>query len=135
MKYLLKSKMLSSPRKIQKLFIKFTTWGKLDKAQNLLITYPDIAMPWEKAFIEAIVNKSYGSVKWLYENALALDIHLDIHYNYDQLYQDWCKNGYMYYVEWLIKCDIIYPWRETASILLENCYYKQKILDILHKYC
>lgn len=129
-----RNKMLSSPRKIQKLFIKFTAWRKMHKAMNLLTTYPEIIMPWEKAFIEAIQNKAYNSIVWLYKEALSRGIILDIHYNHDHLYQEFCKLGYIQMIEWLFSCDTTYKWNETATILIENSPNRMRIMNVLEKW-
>lgn len=59
--------MLTSERKIRKLFIKFLTWNKKNKALNLLETYPECIMPWQKAFESAAGNNAYDICIWILE--------------------------------------------------------------------
>ena len=59
--------MLSSERKIKKLFIKFLTWNQIKKAINLVNVYPDCIMPWQKAFESAAGNNAYDICIWILE--------------------------------------------------------------------
>lgn len=73
--------MLSSERKIRKLFIKFLTWNKKMKAINLLDTYLECIMPWQKAFESAADNNNFDICLWILEQQSKYSFIIDIHYN------------------------------------------------------
>jgi hypothetical protein len=80
--------MLTSERKLHKLFIKFVTWNKVEKAMKLLEIHPLIEFPLQKAFEESTRNKSYWSSKWIYSLAILKNVKIDIHYNNDEFLLD-----------------------------------------------
>jgi len=121
--------MLTSPRKIYKLFIKFTTWNKYSKAENLLKMYPEYIMPWQKAFEEAARNKSYSACNWLFITSKTLGILINIHYNNDELILDVFRNGYLDSASMICSWDKEYPW----LILLENRIITMKRNDEIIK--
>ena len=79
--------MLTSPRKVCKLFIKFVVWCKFTKAEALLLHYPEcgIIIPWQKAFEEASMQNSYNACKWIYNKSQELNFALDIHFHNDEI--------------------------------------------------
>jgi hypothetical protein len=72
--------MLTSPRKICKLFIKFVIYGKYTKAETLLQHYPEYSsiIPWQKAFTEALQQQAYNVCNWIIEKSEILHFTLDI---------------------------------------------------------
>jgi hypothetical protein len=60
--------MLTSLRKLQKLFIKFIEWGQLAKAEAIIRNNPDLEIPWQKAFVSAVMNNMERSARWVIEN-------------------------------------------------------------------
>jgi hypothetical protein len=127
------SKMLTSQRKVCKLFIKFVIWNKFAKAEHLLEKYPDCIMPWQKAFEEASSNKSYNACKWIYNKAKLYSIPIDIHYRNNEILLIPCKMDYLDTINMIILLDINYPWLETIKPLLEFSKHKDKIIEIIQK--
>lgn len=125
--------MLSSPRKICKLFIKFTSWNKCSKAENLIKMYPEYIMPWQKAFEEASLNKSYSACNWLYLQSINYGFTINIHYKNDKLIIDLCKYGYLDNIIMVIKWDKEYHWIEKLTTILETLHNKDKIIELIQK--
>lgn len=103
--------MLTSERKVKKLFIKFLTWMKIKKAENLLKQYPDFNFPWQKALEEAAGKNTFSSCEWIITTAtLKYNITLDIHFEDNILYKNASKYRYNDILDILTKTDPIYPW-------------------------
>ena len=125
------SGMLSSPRKICKLFIKFTSWNKCSKAEHLITQYPECIMPWQKAFEEAVQNKSYSACNWLYTKAKDNNITIDIHFQNDKFILELCKYGYLDNITMIIQWDKEYQWLAKLASILETLHNKERIVDII----
>ncbi len=123
--------MLTSERKICKLFIKFVAWNKCSKAEQILARYPEYIMPWQKAFEEAFANKSYNSCKWIYNKANMHAVHIDIHYKNNEIMVLACKMDYLDIINMIIQWDSTYPWLEHIMPIIETSKYKDKIIDII----
>ena len=78
--------MLSSERKIGKLFIKFLTWNKKKKAINLLDTYPECIMPWQKAFESTADNNMFDICIWILEQQITFNFTINRDYIENTLY-------------------------------------------------
>jgi hypothetical protein len=104
--------MLTSERKVKKLFIKFLTWMKIDKAKNLLKQYPDIIFPWQKALIEAAGKNSFNSCRWIITTAITeYNTPLDIHFEDNILYKNASKYRYKDMLEILTTTEPDYDWQ------------------------
>jgi hypothetical protein len=125
--------MLSSPRKIAKLFIKFVMWGNVMKAEKLLLEYPECVMPWQKAFEEASKNKSISACRWLVKNAQLHDNVIDIHYKNDEVIDIPCKFGYLDTLREIISWDKAYPWYDVIIERIANSPYKDKFDRLLNE--
>ena len=104
--------MLSSHRKIQKLFIKHLMWNRVKKAEELLTTYPDCCMPWQKAFEESAMNDSFEICIWIMNQRSIYNFEIDIHYNNDELIKIFTSkqhnsNYYNQYRDRIIKLAIM----------------------------
>lgn len=123
--------MLTSERKICKLFIKFLEWDKIDKAANLIQTYPNLAMPWQKAFECASMNYSLRACQWINEqhrinvnnddgtgtgtgNNTSVVV-LDIHFNNDALFVQLVTRGCIDFVKWLVSLEPMYLWKNQLA--------------------
>jgi hypothetical protein len=119
--------MLTSERKIRKLFIKFLTWDKKAKAINLLETYPECSMPWQKAFECAASNNAYDICLWILDYLPQTQLNytrINIHYEDDILltklenmsimYRN--SNGYKYrdYLDKLLNYDKLPNYDKTT---------------------
>ena len=103
--------MLTSERKLQKLFIKFIEWGKITKAENLITLHPELEIPWQKAFESAAMNKMQCGVEWIYTRANQQNIEINIHFDNDKLLNYMILQGCRYIIKWLILQDSAYPWK------------------------
>jgi len=105
--------MLTSERKVKKLFIKFLTWMKIEKAKNLLKQYPHIVFPWQKALEEAASRNEFSSCKWIITTATTeYNTPLDIHFEDDIIYKNVSKFRYKDILEFLTKTEPEYNWLE-----------------------
>ena len=110
--------MLTSPRKLQKLFIKFISWGLIPKAQNLLNQYPTLEIPWQKAFEETLINRYIyiNAVEWILEKSLEQGFIINPHIDNDKIMKQLILSEKMECIRWLIKITKInnetYPWKE-----------------------
>lgn len=102
--------MLTSERKLQKLFIKFIEWGKVAKAANLILSHPELEIPWQKAFEKAALNNEERGAGWIYESASKLGIKIDIHFENDKLLNYLTLQNYQYFIKWIIALEPNYPW-------------------------
>lgn len=125
--------MLTSERKVCKLFIKFIAWNKCSKAEQILARYPEYIMPWQKAFEEAFANKSYNSCKWLYNKAIELSIPIDIHYKNNEIMSLPCKMDYLDIINMIIQWEPNYQWLDHIIPILETSKYKDKIIDFIQQ--
>jgi hypothetical protein len=107
--------MLTSERKLQKLFIKFVEWGKIAKACNLLMKHPELEIPWQKAFEKAGLNKIEHSARWIYEQAKQLGVKVDIHFDYDKLVNYLILHECRYLIKWLISLEPNYSWKSNIT--------------------
>ena len=87
-------------------------WNRIQKAEELLTTYPDCCMPWQKAFEESAKNNSFEVCIWIMNNCSIYNFNIDIHYNNDQLIQIFAskqRNGNYYnkYLNRIIALAII----------------------------
>jgi hypothetical protein len=124
--------MLTSERKICKLFIKFLEWDKIEKATNLITMYPNLQAPWQKAFERAAINKMDRGSKWTYEYANKLGLKIDIHFENDKLINYLILQECRYFIKWLISIEPNYPW--LNKITSENILHSKKdILEILNE--
>lgn len=123
--------MLSSPRKIRKLFIKFVIWNKFAKADNLLTQYPECEMPWQKAFEEASSKNMHSACKWIYTQAKTRLINIDIHFNNNEILDTPCKLGYLDTIKYIINLEPAYPWIDNISGMIEQSPRKEKIIALI----
>jgi len=126
---------LTSERKLRKLFIKFVIWNKLSKADNLLKQYPECDMPWQKAFEEASMNTSYSACKWIYNNTTVRKVAIDIHFRNNDILAKPCKLGYIDDVKLIINLEPTYPWLENENIreMIEHSPKKEKIMALFNQ--
>lgn len=75
--------MLTSERKVKKLFIKFLTWNKINKAISLIAKYPEIIMPWQKAFESTFGNNDFDTCIWILQKQSIYNFEINIHYDDD----------------------------------------------------
>jgi hypothetical protein len=124
---------LTSERKVRKLFIKFAIWSKYEKVDNLLKQYPECVMPWQKAFEEASMKNAYGACKWIYNSAVNREIMLDIHFRNNEILATSCKLGYLDNIKMICDFDKDYKWLENEYVLamINSSPRKEKILEIL----
>lgn len=111
--------MLSSPRKISKLFIKFLKWGKIDKTILLIQKYPDLILPYEKAFLESFDNKVLRSCKWIYEYCLEHHLELNIK-NIINICIYACETRNWDFVKLIIDNNQSYNWKNIILDAIEN---------------
>jgi hypothetical protein len=104
--------MLTSERKLCKLFIKFLEWDKIKKAEFLVQTYPNLQMPWQKAFEIAGLNNSFIACKWIYDNT---KVPLDIHFKADALILNLVTRGFTDFIKWLVMLEPIYSWKNKVE--------------------
>jgi hypothetical protein len=125
---------LTSERKVRKLFIKFAIWNKFSKADNLLKQYPECDMPWQKALEEASMKNMYCACKWIYNNARLRKIVIDIHFRNNEILATPCKLGYSDDVKFIIKLEPEYPWLENENIreMIEHSPRKEKIMALFN---
>lgn len=103
--------MLTSERKVKKLFIKFLTWMKIEKAKKLLKQYPHIIFPWQKALEEAASKNEFSSCKWIITTAIIqYNTPLDIHFENDIIYKNASKFHYKTMLDILTTTEPEYPW-------------------------
>lgn len=109
--------MLTSERKLQKLFIKFIEWGKVAKAANLTLSHPELEIPWQKAFEKAALNNEERGARWIYErvSTSTLGIKIDIHFENDKLLNYLTLQDYQYFIKWIIALEPTYPWLSTIT--------------------
>lgn len=112
--------MLTSERKLQKLFIKFIEWGKITKAENLMALNPKLEIPWQKAFESAGMNRNMHGVEWIYKRVSHNcysnhDIRINIHFDNDKLMNYMILHGCRYIIKWLISQDSTYPWKKHIT--------------------
>lgn len=126
---------LTSERKLRKLFIKFVIWNKLLKADNLLKQYPECNMPWQKALEEASMNNMYSACRWIYNNARLREVVLDIHFRNNEILAKPCKLGYIDEVKLIINLETTYPWLENENIreMIEHSPRKEKIMTLFNQ--
>ena len=88
--------MLTSEKKIHKLFIKFISWNKINKCSKLLATYPAISatLPWQKAFEETFRNKQYNACIWIMQQKALYDFEIDVYFNNNELTSTLEKDNY-----------------------------------------
>jgi len=107
--------MLTSQRKLQKLFIKFIEWGKLVKVEKLMQIHPELEIPWQKAFESAALNRNSRGAEWIYERATPLGLQIDIHFDKDKLINYLVVLDNRCLIKWLIGLEPNYPWINTIS--------------------
>ena len=100
--------MLTSTRKLHKLFIKFIEWGKIAKAEKLILQHPNLEMPWQKAFENAVMNKMIQGARWIYENSIHHGVHIDIHRENNKLMNYLLKQD--------CDCDYVIKWYQTLEM-------------------
>ena len=112
--------MLSSPRKVSKLFIKFLKWGKIDKANYLLTQYPEYELPYQKAFQESYENKCLNSCKWIYEYCIQNNVEFKID-NIISVFLYACDTRNWDFVKLIINNDKnSYNWKNIVLDALQN---------------
>ena len=126
---------LTSERKVRKLFIKFAIWNKFPKADNLLKQYPECEMPWQKAFEEASMKNVYSACRWIYNNAKQREVMLDIHFRNNEILATPIKLGYIDDIKFIIKLAPDYQWLEMDNIkeMIEKSTRKEKILALFNQ--
>ena len=107
--------MLTSERKLQKLFIKFVEWGKITKAENLIQTHPELEIPWQNAFERAGLNKIERSAGWIFERASKLGLKIDIHFDNDKLLNYLVLQECRYFIKWLVALEPNYSWKSIIT--------------------
>lgn len=107
--------MITSKRKLQKLFIKFIEWEKITKAENLVELHPELVIPWQKAFECAAMNKMNRGMEWIYTRANQQNIKINIHFDNDKLLNYMILQGCRYIIKWLISKDLSYPWKTNIT--------------------
>lgn len=112
--------MLTSPRKLKKLFIKFVSWGAIQKAKNLIELHPLLDLPLQKAFEESLLNSCIRSAVWIIEIAHAKGVIIDIHGNDDNLMKQLVSSEKVEQIRWLIKftrdVETICQWRDRLNL-------------------
>lgn len=122
--------MLTSERKLQKLFIKFVEWGKIKKANQLMQSHPNLIIPWQKAFECAAMNQMLRGAEWVYNQAKCNGLDIDTHFENDKLLNHLILQQSMYFIKWLLALEPNYPWR--SKITSENLSRaRQDILVII----
>jgi len=107
--------MLTSGFKLQKLFIKFIEWGKIAKAENLILSHPELEIPWQKAFERAALNKEERGSGWIYEHSSKLGIKIDIHFENDKLLNYLILQERRYFIQWLMSLEPDYQWLSNIA--------------------
>jgi len=107
--------MLTSERKLQKLFIKFIEWGQLSKAENLILSHPGLEIPWQKAFERAALNKEIRGAELIYERASKLGIKIDFHFDNNKLLNYLILQECQYFIKWLMSLEPDYQWLSNIS--------------------
>lgn len=111
MSVLVGNQMLTSERKLQKLFIKFIEWGHVIKAENLIKLHSELEIPWQKAFESATMNKMERGAIWIYDLACKRGVKIDIHFDNDKLLNYLILQDCRYFLKWLIGLESNYPWQ------------------------
>ena len=107
--------MLTSERKLCKLFIKFIEWGKIAKAENLMQLNPELEFPLQKAFESAALNKMERGAGWTYELACKLSVKIDIHFDNDKLVNYLAIQECRSFIKWLLALEPNYQWKSTIT--------------------
>ena len=107
--------MLTSERKLHKLFIKFIEWGQVAKAENLILSHPELEVPLQKAFERASLNKEERGAGWIYERGRKLGIKIDIHFDNNKLLNYLILQECQYFIKWLIALEPNYPWLSNIT--------------------
>jgi hypothetical protein len=125
---------LTSEKKIKKLFIKFVIWNKFAKANNLLKQYPEYNMPWQKAFEEASSKNMYIACKWIYNHSKQHLINIDIHFNNNEILATPCKFGNLNDIKFIINLEPTYHWIDNIQEMVETSPMKKQIFELLSLY-